>query len=88
MDNPNTKKQGFASMSVEKRKEIARKGGKAAHIKGVAYVLTSADRSKGGTKSSGNFKYRPEAAKEAGRKGGKVSKRKKFLYKDSVSFMT
>ncbi|MBT3539185.1 stress-induced protein [Candidatus Parcubacteria bacterium] len=77
MNNDTTKKQGFATMSSEKRKEIARKGGVAAHTKGSAYKLTSADRSKGGAKSSGNFKYNPDLAREAGKKGGKVSKRGK-----------
>ncbi|PLX26281.1 hypothetical protein C0581_04710 [Candidatus Parcubacteria bacterium] len=76
-NNNTTKKQGFATMSPEKRKEIARKGGMTAHSKGSAYKLTSSDRSKGGAKSSGNFKHNPELAREAGRKGGKISKRGK-----------
>lgn len=38
----NTKKlQGFATMSVERRKSIASLGGKAAHASGKAYRLTS-----------------------------------------------
>ena len=31
---------GFAAMSVEKRRDIASKGGKAAHLKGTAHQWT------------------------------------------------
>ena len=45
MDNRESEKsksrQGFAAMSTEKHREIARKGGKAAHEKGVAHKWTS-----------------------------------------------
>lgn len=76
-NNKNTIKQGFAAMSKERRREIARKGGIAAHQKGNAYQLTQEDRSKGGSLSSGNFKFRPGLAQIAGRKGGLISRRKK-----------
>lgn len=33
--------RGFASMSPEKQREIASKGGKAAHAKGTAHQFTS-----------------------------------------------
>lgn len=34
-------KQGFASMTPERRAEIARKGGRAAHAKGTGHQWTS-----------------------------------------------
>jgi len=34
------KKRGFASMTPEKRREIARKGGVASHKKGTAHEFT------------------------------------------------
>ena len=34
-------KQGFASMTKERQREIARKGGRAVHIKGTAHEWTS-----------------------------------------------
>lgn len=83
MENTNTNtnntpiKQGFAAMSKEKRREIARKGGLVAHKKGKAHKLTQEDRSKGGSLSSGNFKFRPGLAQIAGRKGGLISRRRK-----------
>lgn len=36
-----TRLRGFASMDPEKQKEIARKGGRAAHQKGTAHEWTS-----------------------------------------------
>lgn len=73
------RKQGFAAMTEEKRKEIARKGGHAVQSRGVAHKLSYEERSRGGKQSSGNFKFRPEAAKEAGRKGGKAHKQHKTI---------
>lgn len=50
-------RQGFASMTPEKQREIARKGGQAAHQKGTAHRWTSdeakAAGKKGGTISRG-----------------------------------
>lgn len=37
----NTSKRGFASMDGEKQRQIASKGGKAAHAKGTAHEWTS-----------------------------------------------
>ena len=48
--------RGFAAMSVEKRAEIASKGGKKAHAMGTAH----------------KFKFGSELAKNAGIKGGKA----------------
>ena len=36
-----TSKRGFASMDVAKQREIASKGGRAAHAKGTAHEFTS-----------------------------------------------
>ena len=37
----NTSKRGFASMDASKQREIASKGGRAAHAKGTAHEFTS-----------------------------------------------
>lgn len=37
------KNRGFASMTAEKKREIASMGGKAAHKKGTAHTWTSAE---------------------------------------------
>jgi general stress protein YciG len=37
---PKKARRGFAAMSPEKQREIASKGGKAAHVKGTAHEFT------------------------------------------------
>jgi general stress protein YciG len=44
------KKRGFASMSPERQKEIASKGGKSAHLKGTAHRWSSAEAVEAGRK--------------------------------------
>lgn len=45
-----TDKRGFASMDAEKQREIASKGGKAAHEKGTAHEFTSEEAREAGRK--------------------------------------
>lgn len=58
----NIHKRGFASMSPERRAEIAAMGGKAAHAKGTARVFTKAEARKAGAKG-GKATARAKAAK-------------------------
>ena len=46
--------RGFAAMSMEKQKEIARKGGRAAHEQGVAHEWNS-DEARMAGKKGGQF---------------------------------
>jgi general stress protein YciG len=41
MDGLNKSSRGFGSMAAEKQREIASKGGRAAHVKGTAHEWTS-----------------------------------------------
>jgi general stress protein YciG len=52
MDNKNDKndERGFASMDSEKQREIASKGGKAAHEKGTAHEFSSEEAREAGRK--------------------------------------
>jgi general stress protein YciG len=43
-------RRGFASMSPEKQREIASKGGRAAHMKGTAHEWTSEEARRAGRK--------------------------------------
>jgi general stress protein YciG len=56
--NEDNSKRGFASMDEEKRREIASKGGKAAHESGNAHEFDSKEAReagrKGGQESGGN----------------------------------
>jgi general stress protein YciG len=46
----NTSRRGFASMSREKQREIASRGGKAAHERGTAHEFTSEEARAAGRK--------------------------------------
>lgn len=46
--------RGFASMDRAKQREIARKGGQAAHVKGTAHVWTSEEAREVGRKGGLN----------------------------------
>ena len=76
------RKRGFASMSVEKQREIASKGGKAAHEKGTAHEFTSEEARKAGQKGGEKTAkvYGREFYKEFGREGGEaVSRDRKHM---------
>ena len=50
MDGVRKERRGFASMSPEKQREIASKGGRAAHPKGTAHEWTSEEARSAGRK--------------------------------------
>ena len=71
--------RGFASMDDEKQREIASKGGKAAHEKGTAHEFTSEEAAEAGRKGGEAahekgtaHEFTSEEAAEAGRKGGEA----------------
>lgn len=63
------KRKGFASMSPEKRREIASKGGKAAHEKGTAYEWDSNSGKRAGQKGGASAQGKRLAKKEAEEEG-------------------
>src|SRR5262245_37506062 len=72
-------RRGFASMAPDKRREIASKGGKAAHAQGSAHEFTPEEARiagrKGGEVAHARgtaHQFTPEEAREAGRKGGQA----------------
>ena len=71
--NTGTRNRGFASMDMNRQREIARKGGRAAHEKGKAHEFTPdearAAGRKGGEKVSANRRHMAEI----GRRGGRSS---------------
>lgn len=50
MERDNNDNRGFAAMDQEKQREIASKGGKAAHEKGTAHEFTSEEAREAGQK--------------------------------------
>jgi general stress protein YciG len=63
-------KRGFASMDARKQREIASKGGKAAHEKGTAHEFTSEEAREAGRKGGEAVSRDREHMREIGRKGG------------------
>lgn len=70
-----TSKRGFASMDEDKQREIASKGGKAAHEKGTAHEFTSEEAREAGRKGGETTSQDREFMAEIGREGGKHSHR-------------
>lgn len=76
-------KRGFASMDEHKQREIASKGGKAAHEKGTAHEFNSQEAREAGSKGGKAahekgtaHEFSAEEARRAGRKGGKAAHEK------------
>jgi len=65
--------RGFASMTPERRREVASRGGKAVHEKGTGHEFNSAEASlaaKIGHQRGTAHEFTTEEARMAGRKGG------------------
>lgn len=78
-----SRRRGFASMNPEKQREIASKGGKAAHAKGTAHEFTPEEAREAGRKggqaahAKGTaHEFTSEEARIAGRKGGQAAHEK------------
>ena len=71
-----TSKRGFASMDEDKQREIASKGGKAAHQKGTAHEFTSEEAREAGRIGGEAVSKDREHMSEIGREGGKQSHKK------------
>ena len=57
--------RGFASMTAEKKREIASKGGRAAHALGTAHKWTSEEAQAAGRKGGSISRRRPRGAAQA-----------------------
>jgi uncharacterized protein len=68
-----TSKRGFASMDEDKQREIASKGGHAAHEKGTAHEFTPEEAREAGRKGGEAVSQDREHMAEIGSKGGKSS---------------
>lgn len=67
-------RRGFAGMNQEKQKEIARKGGKAAHEKGTAHEFTPEEAREAGRKGGEAVSRDREHMSRIGREGGLSSR--------------
>jgi general stress protein YciG len=78
--------KGFASLSLEKKREIASAGGKAAHLKGRAYKFDSNKASEAGRKGGLAVSKNREHMAQIGKKGGE-SRSKKANHKQYDNIM-
>ena len=69
-------RRGFALMNPERQREIARKGGKAAHEKGTAHQFNSDEAREAGRKGGQVVSQHREHMVEIGRSGGRARRRK------------
>lgn len=68
-----TRNRGFASMDPDKQREIARKGGRAAHEKGTAHEFTPDEARAAGRKGGERVSANRDHMSRIGRLGGKHS---------------
>src|SRR3954447_16868947 len=68
-----TRNRGFASMDAERQREIARKGGRAAHEKGKAHEFTPDEARAAGRKGGEKVSLNRKHMAEIGRRGGRSS---------------
>src|SRR5437016_1381552 len=72
-NNTRTRNRGFASMDAHRQREIARKGGRAAHEKGKAHEFTSDEARAAGRKGGEKVSVNRRHMAEIGRRGGRSS---------------
>ena len=68
-----TSKRGFGSMNPDKQREIARKGGRAAHEKGSAHEFSTDEAREAGRKGGERVSSDRARMAEIGRRGGLIS---------------
>lgn len=81
-----TRNRGFASMNTERQREIARKGGKAAHEKGTAHEFTSDEARAAGRKGGERVSADRSHMSRIGRLGGRSSAGRRQQARSSSSF--
>jgi hypothetical protein len=75
--DPGMAKRGFAALSPEKQREIARLGGRAAHAQGKAHEFTSEEAKAAGRKGGEIVSSDKDHMREIGRMGGRAKRRKR-----------
>ena len=71
---PRTRERGFATMDQARQREIASRGGRAAHQQGTAHEFTSQEAREAGRKGGQAISRDRQHMREIGRKGGENSR--------------
>lgn len=69
-------KRGFAAMDAERQREIARRGGRAAHQRGTAHEFTPEEARSAGRKGGRSVSRDRQHMAAIGRKGGQAAHRR------------
>lgn len=86
MEGNNTPKaRGFAAMDAERQREIARKGGKAAHERGTAHEFTADEARAAGRKGGERVSVDRAHMAYIGRLGGKSSAGRRATNKNETN---
>src|ERR1700722_17782037 len=88
MEQQRTRNSGFASMDSGKQKEIARKGGMAAHRKGTAHEFTADEARAAGKKGGERVSANRSHMAEIGRLGGQRSAQRRRENRDMAGSAT
>ncbi|MGI8588357.1 MAG: KGG domain-containing protein [Chloroflexia bacterium] len=72
---PGNGNRGFAAMDDEKQREIASRGGRAAHERGTAHEFSSEEAREAGRRGGKTVSQDREHMAEIGRKGGRAGSR-------------
>lgn len=84
-ENTNRKdKRGFASMDAQLQRQIASKGGRAAHQQGVAHEFNSSEAREAGRKGGVAVSKNRQHMAEIGKKGGEAAHNRRKKNNDSV----
>jgi uncharacterized protein len=83
-DHPNGSR-GFASMDLSRQREIARKGGKAAHAQGRAHEFTPDEAREAGRKGGAAVSRDRDHMAAIGRAGGRARGRNRALQATGVT---
>jgi hypothetical protein len=75
MDGKN--ERGFAAMDEKEQREIASKGGRAAHEKGTAHEFNSEEATAAGRKGGRAVSQNRQHMAEIGRKGGRAAHKRR-----------
>ena len=75
-ESPTPSHRGFAAMDAAKQREIASKGGRAAHEKGTAHEFTSEEAREAGRKGGMVVSQDRAHMSEIGRQGGRARSRR------------
>ena len=84
MDTSKRSSRGFASMTPEKRGEIASKGGRAAHAKGTAHEFTPDEARTAGSLGGLRVSVDRTYMSAIGRKGGLERARRAAAQRDAI----